>query len=34
MATKKQQSTPIDIGISSRERQAIALGLSRLLADR
>ena len=33
MASKKQQSTPIDIGISSRDRQAIALGLSRLLAD-
>jgi starvation-inducible DNA-binding protein len=33
MAKKKPQNSPIDIGISGRDRQAIAHGLSRLLAD-
>jgi starvation-inducible DNA-binding protein len=33
MAKKKPQMAPIDIGISGRDRQEIAEGLSRLLAD-
>ncbi len=33
MAKKKPQSASIDIGISGRDRQAIAHGLSQLLAD-
>jgi starvation-inducible DNA-binding protein len=33
MAKKKPQTAPIDIGISGRDRQEIAEGLSRLLAD-
>jgi starvation-inducible DNA-binding protein len=33
MAKKKQQTASIDIGISKGDRQAIAHGLSRLLAD-
>ena len=33
MADKKQSATKIDIGISDKERKAIAAGLSRVLAD-
>ena len=33
MAKKKPQTSPIDIGISGRDRQAIAHGLAQLLAD-
>lgn len=33
MADKKQNATKIDIGISDKERKAIAAGLSRVLAD-
>ena len=33
MGTKKDKAAPIDIGISKRDRQVIAEGLSRLLAD-
>jgi len=33
MADKKQSATKIDIGISDKERKAIATGLSRVLAD-
>src|SRR3954467_469757 len=33
MATKKSDAAEIDIGISKTDRQAIAEGLSRLLAD-
>ncbi|MEI2787293.1 MAG: ferritin-like domain-containing protein [Steroidobacteraceae bacterium] len=33
MAKKKPQTAPIDIGISGRDREAIAHGLAQLLAD-